>query len=324
MLKRVVITNYRGESIVYRIGDAEMNIYGDKNWTPPETSGLLITSIDGLGPVKANINMTELTTTDGGRFNSARLSTRNIVIKARFLHATSIEEARLLSYKYFPIKKKLTIRIETDNRTAETEGYVESNEPDIFSDECECQISVLCESAFFNAVGEGAEQIIRFSSVEPLFKFPFGNPSLNERKIKIGEFISKRDSIISYNGDSENGLTLKIHFYGNVGAFTIYNVDAGEKITIDPAKLPLIPDLSESDPIFINGDEIDICTIQGRKSIYLHRGGIAYNILNLLDKNSAWFKIFKGDNRFVYETETEAQAQFIELIIVAGVIYEGV
>lgn len=324
MLKRIIITNYRDESIVYRIGDAQANLYKDTNWDAPEASGLLITSIEGLGPVKANVNMTELTTTDGGRFNSARLDYRNIVIKAVFVHANSIEDARLLSYKYFPIKKKVKIRIETDNRTAETEGYVESNEPEIFSKSCGCQISILCESAFFNASGNDAEQIIRFSSTVPLFKFPFGNESTSQKLIKMGEFISRRDSVITYKGDSENGITLKIHFYGNVGAFTIYNVDAGEKITIDPAKLPLIPSLSGSDPIFIDGDEIDICTLQGKKSIYLLRGGIAYNILNLLDKNSAWFKIFKGDNRFVYETAIEAQAQFMELIIVAGVIYEGV
>lgn len=325
MLKQVIITNYRGESVVYRIADCQTNIYEDETWNPPEASGLIITKIDGLGPVKANINMTELTTTDGGIFNSARLVGRNIVIKALFVHASSIEEARLMSYKFFPIKKKVTIKVITDNRTVQTTGYVESNEPDIFSDECSCQISILCESAFFDAAGDNAEQIIRFSSTIPLFRFPFGNPDLTQKLIKMGEFVSRRDNVVVYNGDSETGFTFKIHIYGNVASkLTVYNVDADQKIAIDPSKIPQIPELSTAEPQFVNGDEINICTIVGRKSISLYREGSKYNILNLLDKNSEWFLISNGRNRFVYETENELEESRVEMIIVAGIIYDGV
>ena len=325
MLKQVIITNYRGESVVYRIADCQTNIYGDPSWAPPEASGLLITEISGLGPAKANINMTELTTTDGGIYNSARLSSRNIVIKALFVHATSIEEARLMSYKFFPIKKKVTIKVITDNRIAETSGYVESNEPDIFSDECVCQISILCESAFFNAAGDDAEQVIRFSSTIPLFKFPFGNPHLTEKKIRMGEFVSKRDNTIVYDGDSETGFTLKMHIYGDVTTpITIYNVDSDQKLTIDVTKIPLIPELSGAAPKLLNGDEIEISTIVGHKTITLQREAIKYNILNLLDKNSEWFTIACGHNRFVYEAGSEIEESRIELVIVVGVIYEGV
>ena len=136
MLKSVTITNYLGNSVTYAIEGVD----------PNNQEGLLITEIEGLGPTKADINMTELATADGGIFNSARASTRNIVLKARFTMAKTIEEARLSSYKFFPIKQPLTFHIETDNRIAETVGYVESNEPVIFSDECDMQVSILCES----------------------------------------------------------------------------------------------------------------------------------------------------------------------------------
>ena len=139
MFKKVTITNYRGESVEYLIEGVNV----------ADNNGLLITDIDGLGPVKANINMTKLATADGGIYNSARLGNRNIVIKAKFTNATSIEEARLSSYQFFPIKKKVTFKIETDNRVAITEGYVESNTPNPFSEESDVQISILCESAFF-------------------------------------------------------------------------------------------------------------------------------------------------------------------------------
>jgi hypothetical protein len=197
MLKRVVITNCYGESMEYKIDGVQAN----------NPSGLIITEIEGLGPVKANINMTDLATTDGGLFNSARLSTRNIVIKGLFTHVTSIEEARLLSYKYFPIKKKLTFRIETDNRTAETTGYVESNEPEIFEEECSCQISVLCESAYF----DGGKIGYTFGNTIPLLKFAFGNESLNEPLIKISENATPQEvNKIDYEGDTDAGVEFKV------------------------------------------------------------------------------------------------------------------
>lgn len=162
MLKSVTITNYRGESVVYKIEGVDVN----------DNNGLLITNIDGLGPVKADINMTKLVTSDGSIFNSARLEPRNIVIEARFTNATSIEDARQLSYKFFPIKKQVTIRVETDNRIAETTGYVESNEPNIFSEESDVQISILCESAFFYSPDK---DVTTFSGVEAKFEFVYEN-----------------------------------------------------------------------------------------------------------------------------------------------------
>ncbi len=140
MLKRVFVINNLGESIECKIEGVEAE----------NDTGLVITSIEGLGPVKATINMTEIPSADGSIYNSSRLGKRNIVIKALFTHASSIEEARYLSYRYFPVKQKITLEIETDTRTGTVEGYVESNEPDIFSKQSSFQVSILCESAYFN------------------------------------------------------------------------------------------------------------------------------------------------------------------------------
>lgn len=120
MIRAVTFTNYLGDSI--RLDLAR-----------PEESGFIIKSVTGLGPGKANINTTEIATNDGSLFNSSRMPSRNIVISLAYMWKDSIEDVRQLSYKYFPIKKKLTMLIETDNRQAEIEGYVESNDPTIFS-----------------------------------------------------------------------------------------------------------------------------------------------------------------------------------------------
>lgn len=182
MLKKVTITNYLGESMEYLIEGVQ----------PDNESGLLITSIDGLGPAKANINMTDLVATDGQLFNSARLSSRNIVIKALFTNATSIEESRYLSYRYFPIKSKIKFEIETDNRTATTEGYVESNEPDIFSEESGCQISIICGSAYFEGddldfiIDSAGSDVVNYGDVDTgvtISFTPFGGDIYSEISI---------------------------------------------------------------------------------------------------------------------------------------------
>ena len=66
MIRSVTVTNYLGDSIQLEL-------------MRPEKSGLIIKSIEGLGPSDAAINMTELSTNDGALYNSARLNKRNIV-----------------------------------------------------------------------------------------------------------------------------------------------------------------------------------------------------------------------------------------------------
>lgn len=121
MIESVTIINYLGDSIVMDLDN-------------PYDSGFAICSINGLGPVKANINVTELATDDGAFYNSARTQTRNITMSLKFFDTSqrTVEDVRLSSYKFFPIKKPVTFIVKTDNRTAYCIGYVESNEPDIF------------------------------------------------------------------------------------------------------------------------------------------------------------------------------------------------
>ena len=112
MIKTVTITNPNGEEVTIELGEVE-----------PQ-SGLFITEIEGLGPPKADINMTSLAAKDGGLYNSSRANGRNIVMHVRFIKASSVEEVRLLTYKYFPLKKRIKFNVETENRIAETEGYI--------------------------------------------------------------------------------------------------------------------------------------------------------------------------------------------------------
>jgi len=169
MIKKVIVTNYLGESIEFEL-------------RAPEKTGLFIRSIDGLGPGKASINTTDIASDDGSIFNSARSEQRNIVLTLGCLIADgvtdSIETARQLTYKYFPKKKPLKFYILTDNRELEILGYTESNEPEIFTDDETTQISIICPDPLFYSAGEGGTHTTVFNGVDFLFEFAFDNSSI--------------------------------------------------------------------------------------------------------------------------------------------------
>ena len=123
-----------------------------------------------------------------------RLDKRNIVMNLIFLQSPieTIEDIRQKSYKYFPIKKKIYITIETDNHISETEGYVESNEPDIFSDMEGTSISIICPNPFFYS--KKLNETI-FSGVESAFEFPFENNSITEPLLELGFIQNKTEQI---------------------------------------------------------------------------------------------------------------------------------
>jgi len=304
MIKSITVTNYLGDSIKLEIGR-------------PEKSGFLIGSVSGLGPSKANINTTEVSTNDGSLFNSARLNQRNIVFEFIFvetINGESIEDVRQKSYKYFPLKKKLDLLIETDNRIAKTTGYVESNEPNIFSSREGTQISIICPEPHFYSAGNNTTV---FYGVESVFEFPFSNESLTDPLIVFGNIQLKTENVITYKGDTEIGVTIHIHAIGEIENITIYNTGTREIMRINTVKLEALTGSG-----IVAGDDIIIKTQKGDKSITLIREGQYINILNCLGKETDWFTLAKGDNIFAFTAESGTTN--IQFWIENKVIYEGV
>ena len=280
----------------------------------PETSGLLLANIEGLGPPKATINMTELNSGDGSRFNSSRAGTRNLVMDMVLLPSPDIESARLRTYQFFPIKKQVILVFETDKRFVSATGYVESNTPNIFSSRESTQISIVCPDAYFYALEENETL---FSRVEPLFEFPFENTSTTVASIEFGNIIVQQAVSVVYTGDVDTGLTFHIHANGPVTDIKIENTRTGEEMTISSAKIQAITGSG-----IIEGDDIVLTTVRGSKSIYLVRNGVRTNIMNSLERYSAWFTLVSGDNVFAYSaTDGVANLQFR---IVNQTVYEGV
>lgn len=301
MIKAVTITNHLNESIRLDL-------------TEPEKSGFIIKEIKGLGPVKADINFTEMATVDGALDNSARIGTRDITISLIFLEKPTIEDTRLLSYKYFPNKRRIKFSIETDNRNCETSGRVEDNVPSIFDKQEGCEIIIRCPDPYFYSVGSESNV---FYGVEPLFEFPFSNESLTEDLIEFGEIRNYTEGNVLYEGDIEIGVTIRIHATGPASNVTIYNTRTREVMSIDDEKLKAILGTGIQ-----AGDDIVITTSKGEKGIVIIRGGVTTNILNSLGKPIKWFQISKGDNLFAYRAEEGLEN--LQFSIENKVVYEGV
>lgn len=307
MIYSIVVTNYLGDRIKLELGK-------------PDVSGFLIKSITGLGPAKANVNTTEVSTNDGSLFNSARLSQRNIVLDMVFINTVygeSIEDLRQKSYKYFPLKKSVELTIETDNRYVKTTGYVESNEPNIFSSQEGTQISIICPDPYFYSAGEDWNNVTNFYSIDPMFEFPFSNESLDEPLLVLGEIQIKTEGVITYHGDSEIGVMIYIHAIGPATNINIYNTETREVMRINTEKISSLTGKG-----IVASDDIVINTEKGEKSITLIREGVSYNILNCLDKNTDWFTLAKGDNIFAFTADSGVTN--LQVRVENKVIYEGV
>lgn len=304
MIKTITVTNYLGESLTMEL-------------TRPEKSGFAITNIDGISAPVATINVTEVSTNDGGWFNSARQNTRNIVMDFLFVRTATetIEDIRHKSYKFFPTKQKVTLLFETDNRVSEIEGYVEENNVQIFSESEGCHISIICPYPYLYSAGE--PNTVVFYGVDAAFEFPFSNESLTEPLLEFGIIHKNTEQVIKYDGDAEIGITIVMKATGDVKNIKIYNISTRETMFIDTDKIALITGSS-----IIDGDEITVCTVKGQKSITLMREGRTYNILNCLNRDVDWFQLSKGDNVFSYTCdEGDTNLQFV---ISNRVIYEGV
>lgn len=283
MIKAVTVTNHKSESLRMELAY-------------PEKSGMLIYNIDGIGAGKAVIQSTDYATSDGAKYNSARVEARNIVLSIKLMAKPTVEDMRHESYRYFPLKKKIRLTFETDSRTVYIDGYVESNEPVIFSSQEYTQISIMCPDPYFNLAGE---PITVFAGVDPQFEFPLINDSLTENLIEFGHVMIDTRAIIDYQGEVDTGLLIQLHFLGDAENLRIFNVATRDVFTIYTDKIQAIvgSPLRRYDDIYIN-------TKKGEKSIRLLRDGKYTNIIGAIDKNSVWLDLTYGDNTFLFEADS--------------------
>jgi len=281
MMRTITVTNFLNQSL-------ELDI------RRPDKTGLTVINPSGLGPGEANILMTELVTQDGAIYDMARKSYRTIemTIKNGRTGELTEEDTRHRIYKYFPLKRPLTLRFQTDRRDVSIEGLVERNEAVIFSNQVHSNLSIVCPDPWFY---DRRTQITEFLGVEPLFEFPFSNESLTENLLEMGRIFEDEARTIYYEGDVEVGVVIYLYAEGPIVQFRILDELTGGSMSINDARLAAITGSG-----IIRYDKIVIDTRRGKQSIRLYRDNQSYNIINALNRDATQFRLRKGDNVFRY------------------------
>ena len=154
-----------------------------------ETDLIQIRNIEGLTPVKASVNTSPLASVDGAAFSSTSVLSRNIVLTVHpnpDWNTWTHESLRRLLYAYFMPKSLTLLQFYSDDMPpVGIEGYVEDISANLFSDDLEYLVSIICPDPYFTAL-------------EPMI---ISGQAIHE----IGTF-----ETLQYNGSIEAGIHLKV------------------------------------------------------------------------------------------------------------------
>ena len=287
MIEEVLVTNSSGETLPLTL----------KN---PGSSGFYLLGVDGLGPVKTNLNIRDNTLTSGGVFNSARTPTRNIVIYLRFMASPTIEAARLRSYNFFMTESRIRLDIRTDAGTYYIYGYVESNDTYIFSKNQGCSVSIICPDPFLQKENEIITGSI--TRIDQGFEFPFLNEGSSDTLI-LGERVYPYSEFY-------------IPFIGtvNVGPKIIIQAEGGSVINptlqfSNPYSFSDVESLgftfTDTLPALADGDYLEIVCERTNKSVrrYSVATNTFINYIGAVNYDSSWPILHPGDNVFAYNAD---------------------
>jgi len=122
---------------------------------PLDTDLFEVRNIDGLGSVKADVNTTPRAT-PGESFSGTNVGNRNIVLTLGLnpdWNDWTFSRLRRFLDKFFMPQQKIRLVFETmEFSPVEISGYVEGNEPNLFSKDPEHQISIICPDLYFRSV----------------------------------------------------------------------------------------------------------------------------------------------------------------------------
>jgi hypothetical protein len=123
------------------------------------TSKYVIRDVGGLGPVKAGIATSDLAGQDGKVFQGASVDSRNITLtlgyRPDFGAGLTVQDLRRSLYAHFAPKRAVKMYFWSDDfQTVIINGYVESCEPNIFSEDPEVVVSIICVDPYFTALAD--------------------------------------------------------------------------------------------------------------------------------------------------------------------------
>lgn len=259
----------------------------------------VIESIEGIDPPEAVINVVKNANADGSVFNSAYVNERQIIITLAINGPA--EDNRINLYKYFKNKYPTRLYYKNGARDVYIDGYCKNIQISFFNLKQIAQIIIICPDPFFK---NSDNELINFSSIDPLFEFPFEI----EEPIAFSEILAEVQKNIINKGDVDAGMKLVINITGSVTNPIIYNSETNQYFKLNAS--------------FISGDEIVIDTEFMKKSVTLTRNGAITSLVNVIQNGSTWMQLLPGDN--LLTMSADSGSEYLSAYILVSDLYEGV
>jgi hypothetical protein len=236
----------------------------------PNSDTVQVRNIDGLGPVKANLSSSPYSTGRGEFFQGSSTGTRNIVLtlglNPDWVDQT-VSSLRRLLYSYFMTEQWVKLRFFMDDHpTVDIEGIVEGCEPNIFSQDPELQVSIICHQPDFVE-----PDVIQLGGYVP--------NSLTDGNVT--------ENVLNYEGSVPSGFELKI-------LATEFKPSYSDRIVVVNRSQSF-----DIDPVEIDADHhFRLVTIKTARAVETVATAESNSLLKHMTSLSKWVEFKPGENIF--------------------------
>ncbi len=268
MRYKLILSDNTGNSV---------DLYSDPN--------IRLISTDGIG-FSANTATMKLHDYDGAFFQGNSLQQRVITLMVQYYgsYSQTDEQAKNRLMRIIGHKNPIRLRYITDNIDAYIECRTEqvSTPPNTYP--MVTQISLICPDPYWRKSGDNSVVI---AGLIPLFEFIIGIPASG---MEFGEIRSGRITDL-YNG-------------GTVESGALFTITANQPCT-NPKLLNLRTEQFIQISVAMDaGDVLEICTEQGKRSVWFTHNGVRRNYFSRRTKGSEFFQLVCGNNPIKYSVDS--------------------
>lgn len=248
----------------------------------------LLTDVDGVYLIDANLYTSDNTMTDGATYQGTTIEKRNIVLTL-LDKGTDHKADRTFLYQVFKPKAPGTLVYEEDGDEKSIDYYVENVSIEGLGKHRSATVSLICPDPFFT---DTIDTEVIIAGWQKLWTFPheFTLESFGERtKTKIG-------TVNNESAADNIGLTITITATGAVTNPSITRVESQQTMKIGTSSSPFT---------MASGDVLRITTgVNDKHVYYTANGGTEEEINQYLDESSEFIQIMRGINSIGYTADS--------------------
>lgn len=265
-------------------------------------SPFTIEDIQGLNPPDATINTSQISLIDGGKYNSAKVNMRQLLIAFAIEYSASYN--RIQVYSVLKSKQWIRMYYTGDYRDVYIDGYIESIGVSHFAMKQVVTVSILCPEPYFKSAQDVVDEL---KNIINSFHFPFSSTAAPQ--IVFGYFSNDVGITVENEGDVECGMIIELYARSPITNPKIYNYITQDFIGVNYSMEA--------------ADLIRIDTRKGHKTVTLLRDGAETNLFNYVMPNSTWLQLAAYGSTFVYEVASGTLGDLLVTFTHSN-LYEGV